>query len=84
MHINSNNGKKYIGITGMKPEHRWNKGKAYCPTSYFGKAINKYGWENIRHIELYSNLAKEEAEQKERELISKYKTSLRKYEKKSY
>lgn len=79
MHINSNNGKKYIGITGMKPEHRWNKGKAYCPTSYFGKAINKYGWEIFEHKIMFSELTKEEACRLEQKLIERYKTRDSKY-----
>ena len=42
-------------------------------------AINKYGWENIQHIELCFGLTKEEAEQKERKLILEHKTNLRKH-----
>lgn len=78
MHIFPN-GKKYIGITSQNVSRRWRNGKGYKSQQMLTRAINKYGWGNIRHIELYSNLTKEEAEQKERELISKHKTSLRKY-----
>lgn len=38
-------------------------------------AIDKYGWENIKHEILYEGLTKEQAEQKEIELIAKYKSN---------
>jgi len=80
IHICPNN-KKYIGITGQSVERRWQKGKgyAYGNNVYFYNAIGKYGWENIRHIILFSKLSKEEAEQKEIDLIKEYKTSDRKF-----
>ena len=79
MHITPNN-KKYIGITKEKnPRERWRKGKGYWTNEYFTSAINKYGWDNIQHIILYEELSKEEAEQKERDLIKKYNSTNRKY-----
>lgn len=80
MHI-CPNGKKYIGITGQKPEKRWQNGKgyAYGSNDYFYNAIKKYGWENIEHKILHSGLTKDEAEQLEIELIAKYKTTSRKF-----
>lgn len=65
------NGKCYIGITGRDAEKRWNNGRGY-ETQLFGKAINKYGWENIKHEILFSGLTLEEAYQKERECIATY------------
>ena len=73
------NGKKYIGITKQKPKRRWQNGKAYKHNPYITSAINKYGWDNIEHMILYNNLSKEQAEQKEIELIKKYQSANRKY-----
>ena len=74
MHI-APNGKKYIGITCKKPQHRWDNGNGYKPNKHFYNAILKYGWDNIKHEILFTNLSKEEAEQKEIELISYYKSN---------
>lgn len=69
------NNKSYIGITSYtKPELRWRNGNGYN-NQYFSRAIKKYGWENIKHEILYSNLSKEQAEQKEIELIDLYKSN---------
>lgn len=40
------------------------------------RAIEKYGWDNIDHEIIESELTKEEAEAKERELIAKYKSNV--------
>ena len=73
MHKNKLNNKVYIGITGQKPELRWNEGKGYKYNSHFYAAINKYGWyEGFEHIILYDNLTKEEAETMEIKTIEKY------------
>lgn len=78
------NGKVYIGMTGQEPEKRWANGwgyitrpegsRNYNKVSRIGKAIVKYGWNNIKHEIVYSNLTKEEANKKEEELIVKYKS----------
>ena len=76
----SPSGKRYIGITKQKPERRWRaKGQGYKNNSYFAKAIQKYGWDNFEHKILYKYLTQQEAEEKEMELISYYKTSNKKY-----
>ena len=54
-------GKKYFGITGIKPEKRWNSGHGYKKNNHFWRAIEKYGWNNIRHIILADDLTKEDA-----------------------
>lgn len=65
------NGKVYIGITCQKLNLRWNGGHGY-DTQFFGKAVRKYGWANIKHEILFSGLSLEEAYQKEKECIEKY------------
>lgn len=67
------NGKKYIGITKQEVSRRWRDGDGYKGQAVF-EAIKKYGWYNIKHEILFTDLTKEEAEQKEIELIAKYKT----------
>lgn len=74
------NGKRYIGITSKKPQVRWAKGNGYKKeNSPMYNAILKYGWDNIEHNILFVNLTKEEASQKEKELIAKFKTNITKY-----
>lgn len=70
--------KVYIGITSMKPEQRWANGKGY-KTQMFYHAIQKYGWDKINHEVLFENLSKDEAEQKEIELITYYKSNQSNY-----
>lgn len=71
--------KVYIGITSQKPEYRWRNGNGYKYHLYFYNAIQKYGWDNFKHEVLFEGLTKEEAEQKEIELIKKYKSNLKEY-----
>lgn len=78
MHVCPNN-KKYIGITKQLPEKRWDNGKGYKNNKYMINAIQKYGWENIKHEILFDNLSKKEAENKEIELINKYKSNQREF-----
>lgn len=78
MHIFPNN-KVYIGITTQKVNRRWSNGKGYKNNIYMANAINKYGWDKVRHEVLAENLSKLEAEQKEIELISQYRANDRKY-----
>lgn len=68
------NGKIYIGITGQKPNQRWDNGKGYVGQSRIARAIIEYGWDNIAHEILYDNLTEDEARQIEGYLISKYKS----------
>lgn len=75
----SPSGKKYVGITHLRPTRRWNNGWGYSRNSYFYRAILKYGWDNIKHEILYENLSKDEACKKEVELIAKYQSNNSKY-----
>lgn len=69
------NDKVYIGITCIDVSNRWRDGKGYKTQKLMLRAILKYGWENIKHEILFENLTKEEAEQKEIELIAKYQSN---------
>lgn len=73
------NGKIYIGITSQRLDNRCRKGKGYCNNILFYRAINKYGWENFSHEILFTELTKEEAEQKEIEMIAQYKSNQREF-----
>lgn len=66
------NGKRYYGQTCVDPETRWRKGKRY--SGLMRKAIEKYGWENIEHTVLITNLSLEEADAFEMSLISQFRT----------
>lgn len=77
----SPSGKMYVGQTGKKPEYRWNNGKGYLQKkngkyrqTAFANAIIKYGWDNIEHEIVASNLTKKEADNFEKLLIEKLKT----------
>jgi group I intron endonuclease len=74
-HLNSKNGKRYIGITSQALSRRFRNGEGYKSCVLFYRAIQKYGWDNFNHNILYKNLTKEEACQKEKELINKYKSN---------
>lgn len=73
------NNKVYIGITIQNPNERWLNGKGYHHNNYMINAIKKYGWENVKHEILFNDLTKEEAVQKEIELIAFYKSNQREY-----
>ena len=71
----SPSGKVYIGITRQRPEVRWANGTGYKHSPHFLAAIQKYGWNNIRHEIIRAGLTKQEAERLEVELIAKYKAT---------
>ncbi len=68
------NGKSYIGITGTQTEKRWRNGKGYEDQPKIKNAIEKYGWDNVQHNILLTGLTKEDAEEKEKELIVQFKS----------
>lgn len=67
------NGKRYVGQTVQKVEHRWGNGSQYKTTPYVFNAIKKCGWNNIEHT-VYEVNTKEEMDYLERYLISYYNT----------
>ena len=65
----------YIGITKQNPLYRWNNGNGYIDSAAFWPAIQKYGWDNIKHEILLSGLCFEEAKQLEIKYIAEYKSN---------
>lgn len=54
-------GKRYIGITGRKPEDRWLDGMGYSAQLKVFAAIVKFGWDNIKHEVLIEGLDEADA-----------------------
>ncbi len=70
------NGKYYIGITSEpRVENRWQNGAGYLTQPVY-EAIKKYGWTNIEHGLIASDLTFEEANNFEALLIKKLNTIL--------
>ena len=68
------NGKRYIGLTGQKPESRWKNGRGYKGQLVY-KPIKKYGWKNIKHIVIANRLTQKQAIRLEKYLIGYYKSN---------
>lgn len=65
-------GKYYIGLTNQVPEIRWGyNGWGYHKQPVY-EAIQKFGWNNIEHVVLRTNLSPEEAQRLETDLIIEY------------
>ena len=76
------NGKVYIGITRQTPEKRWLNGFGYKNQHQIVmyRAIQKYGWENIEHELLHSDITEKEAKDFERYYITEiYHSNNKKY-----
>lgn len=71
----SPSGKVYIGITCQNPIRRWAHGHGYRKNQYFTNAIRKYGWDAFTHEILFDGLTKEEACEKEIELIGFHRSN---------
>ena len=69
------NGRAYIGITKQHLNRRWRDGAHYDYNRRFFLAIIQYGWDNVKHEILESNLPYEEAKRKETEYIEKFQTA---------
>lgn len=78
MHILPNN-KRYIGITKQTLESRFKNSLGYNTQQLFWRAIQKYGWNNIKHEIIAEGLTHDEACALEIEYIAKYKTNNPKY-----
>lgn len=76
IHVNKNNGKKYVGITQQDIRRRWRPdGSGYKNNQYFWNAIQKHGWENFEHIIYKTGLSKAKACELEKQLIALYKSN---------
>ena len=64
-HINKINRKVYVGIS-HDPLSRWGKNGRLYKGSLFGKAIEKYGWNNFEHIILEGDVTLKQAQALER------------------
>ena len=73
------NGKRYIGQTKQKPEHRFNNGDGYKGCRYLYSAIQKFGWDNIKHEILVSGLSQKDADYYEKYYIALYESNDRRY-----
>ena len=67
-------GKVYIGITSQKINKRWKNGLGYEGCTAFYRAIQKYGWNEIKHEIVAAGLNKEEACAMEQRLIAEHKS----------
>lgn len=64
----SPSGKVYVGITSKSVNKRWDGGRGYKTCIYFYNAILKYGWDNIKHEILFTDLEEKRAKSLEIEL----------------
>ena len=71
--------KFYVGITGRPVEVRWQKGGGGYRGQVFFRAIQKYGWDNIEHRIIATDLPLEEACYLEQELIAVLKSNISGY-----
>ena len=71
--------KYYIGITQQSLTKRWQHGCGYYSCTFFYKAIQKYGWDNMEHLVVAEDLSEIEAKKMEVELIAKYNSNNSKY-----
>lgn len=69
------NGKIYVGCTSQSLNRRWRNGDGYVRNTKFYADIQKYGWENIKHVVLCKIEDEEQAKREETRLISEYKSS---------
>lgn len=79
VHQNKVNGKRYIGITNNTVKRWYGKGKHYDGCPRFFNAIQKYGWDNFTHKVIERGLTIEEANERERFYIAKYRTTEKTY-----
>ncbi len=73
------NGKVYIGITKNNVEERWKSGTGYNTQTLMKRAIKKYGWDNVKHEVIETNLTHDEACKREEYYIKLFKSNNKEY-----
>jgi len=74
------NSKKYVGITCQDKKLRWrSNGNGYKTQDRVFRAIKKYGWDKVFSEIVYTGLSKNEAEQREIELVVLYDSTNKLY-----
>lgn len=75
------NGKYYVGITKQDVEKRWCNGLGYTEKHQplMWRAIKKYGWNNIKHEVLHTELSEHDAKKLEQYYINLYHSNNKDY-----
>lgn len=73
------NGKRYIGITSVGAENRWENGTGYNGQKKMADAIEVFGWKNIEHIVIVDGVSQGQSEKLEAFLISELDTIMNGY-----
>lgn len=68
----------YVGMS-QQPKQRWNKGEGYKNNNGFYKAIQEFGWNNIKHEIVAETYCKWIAQKIERTLITHFKNKERSF-----
>lgn len=72
--------KSYIGMTCQDPYTRWHNGAGYGIDTKFGKAIQKYGWDNFTHEIIETDIQTlDKAKEREKYWIARYDSFKRGY-----
>ena len=74
LHENMLNKKRYIGITSQNPKDRWGNGNGYKNNDTFYEDIQKYGWNNFKHIILKENIDESKIGKMQKYYINLYNT----------
>lgn len=65
-------GKAYVGMTCQSLSSRWGHGGGYPKNKAFSEAIKRYGWEQIQHVVIASDLSQDDAVKLEQETIRQF------------
>ncbi len=68
----------YVGLS-QNPKQRWNNGEGYKENKDFYQAIQRFGWENIKHEIVAETYYKWVAQKIERTLITHFKKKKRNF-----